>query len=81
MGICRKVDFAVPTNHKVKIIESKKRDKSSNLTGELRKLWNIRVTVIPVIIGALGAVPQSLERGWKRWKSKDESRPSKLQHC
>ena len=52
-------------NHRVKIKKSKKRDKYSELAKEERKLCNMRVTVIPIIIDALGAVPGGLERGLK----------------
>ena len=45
------MDFAIPANHQVKIKESEKRDKYLNLD---RKLWNIKVTVVPVVIGVLG---------------------------
>ena len=34
-----------------------------DLARELRRLWNMTVTVIPIIIGALGTVPKRLERG------------------
>ena len=46
------MDFSVPLDHIVKIKEKEKRD----LTKALRKLWNIKVTVGPIIIGALGTI-------------------------
>ena len=54
------MDFAVPAHHKVKIKEGKKRDKYIDLTRELKKLWNMKVTVIPVVIDALGTIPKGL---------------------
>ena len=36
---CRKVDFAVSADHKVKLKESEKRDKYLDLARELKKLW------------------------------------------
>ena len=57
------VNFVVPSDHKVKIKERKKISKYLNLIRELKKLWNMRVTVIPLVIGALGTVPKGLERG------------------
>ena len=60
---CRIVDFTVPMDHRVKIKESEKRDKYLDLARELRKLLNIKVTVITVVIGALGTVPKGLEMG------------------
>ena len=43
------VDFAVPENHLVKIVESEKSDKTIDLAGELRMIWNKWVTVILII--------------------------------
>ena len=48
------VDFVVPIDRKVKIKESEKRDKYFDLARKLRKLVNMRVTVIRIEIGALG---------------------------
>ena len=42
--------------------EYKKIDKYLDLTRELKKLWNMRVKVIPIAVGALGTVPKSLEK-------------------
>ena len=52
------MDFTV---HRVKIKESIKIDKYLNLTRELKKLWNVRLMVIPVIVGALGMVIKVFE--------------------
>ena len=43
-------------DHRVKLKVSKKRDKYLDLARELKKLWNMKVTVIPVEIGALGTI-------------------------
>ena len=32
-----------------------------DLARELRKLWNIKVKVVPIVIGAFGKVPKALE--------------------
>ena len=50
------VYFAVLVDHRIKINESEKIDKGLGLARELKKLWNIKVTVIPTVIGALGTV-------------------------
>ena len=44
---CKIVDFAVPTDHRVKFKESEKKDKYLDLVRELKKLW--KVTLIPRI--------------------------------
>ena len=51
----RIVDFAVSADHRVKLKESEKRDKYQDLARELKRLWNMKVTVIPIVIGALGS--------------------------
>ena len=54
------MNFAVPTEHRVKLKESEKKDKYLDLTWEYKKLWNMKVTIIPIIIGALGTVTEGL---------------------
>ena len=56
----RIVDFAVPADHRVKLKESKKRNKYLDLAWELKKLWHMKVTVIPIVIGAFGTVTKGL---------------------
>ena len=33
-----------------------------DLARELKKLWNMKVTVMPIVTGALGTVPNVLEK-------------------
>ena len=45
------VDFSVHAESRVKIKQSKKIDKYSDLAKELKKkLWNIMMTVVPIIV-------------------------------
>ena len=53
------MDFAVSADHRVKIKESEKRDKYFDLARELRKLYNIKETVIPIVTGVLRTVPKT----------------------
>ena len=57
------MDFAVLTDHRVKLIESEKKDKYLDLAWELKKLWNMKVTFIPIVIGALGTITEGLIQG------------------
>ena len=57
------MDFAVPADHSVKLKENEKMDKYLYLARELKKLWNMKVKVKPIVVGALGTVPKGLERG------------------
>ena len=55
------MDFAVPADHRVKLKESKKKDMYLDLLAwGLKKLWNMKVTFIPIVIGALGTVTKEL---------------------
>ena len=56
------MDFTVPADNREKIKESEKRNKHLGLARELRKMWNMRVTVIPIVISVLGVVPKDLEK-------------------
>ena len=42
--------------------KSEKIDKYLNLTRELKKLRNIRVTVIPIVVDALRMAPKDIEK-------------------
>ena len=57
------MNFAVSADHRVKLKESKKKDKYLDLARELKKLWNKQVTVVPIVIGALITVIKGLARG------------------
>ena len=46
-----------------KIEKSEKKDKYLDLARELKKLWNMIVTVIPIITGALATVTKGLLQG------------------
>ena len=57
---CKIVDFAVPADHKIKLKECEKKDKNLDLARELKKLWNMQVTIRPIVIGAFGTVTKGL---------------------
>ena len=59
---CKIVDFAVPADHRIKLKECEKKDKYLNLARELKKLWNMQVTIIPIVIGAFGTVTNGLPK-------------------
>ena len=57
------VDFPVPADHRVKLKECEKKDKYLDLARELKKLWNMQVTIIPIVIGAFVTVTKGLLKG------------------
>ena len=50
---CKIVDFVVPADHRIKVKENEKKDKFLDFARELKKLWNMQVTIIPIVIGTL----------------------------
>ena len=63
MRICNIVDFAVPADHRINLKESEKKDKYLDLARELKNLWNMKVTIVPIGIGALGTITRGLLKG------------------
>ena len=62
--ICKIVDFAVPADHRIKLKEcEKKKDTYLDLARELKTLWNMNVTIVPIVIGAFGTVTKGLLKG------------------
>ena len=57
------MDFAVPADHRIKLKECEKKDKYLDLLRELKKLWNMLVSIIPIVIGAFGTVTKGLLKG------------------
>ena len=58
--ICKIVDFAVPADHRMKLKECEKKDKYLDIARGLKKLWNMKVTIVPIVIGAFGTVTEGL---------------------
>ena len=57
---CRSVDFAVLAKHRVKLKQREKKDKYLDLARESKKLWNMKVPFIPIVIGVLGTATEGL---------------------
>ena len=53
---CKIIDFAVPGDSR---IEEKKDkiEKYQELGRELQKIWNVKVKIIPLVVGSLGVIP------------------------
>ena len=54
---CKIIDFSVPGESRIE--EKKdKTEKYQDLGRELQKIWNVKVKIIPLIVGSLGAIPK-----------------------
>ena len=58
--ICKILNFAVPVDHRIKLKDREKKDKYLDFARELKKLWNMKVTIIPIVIGAFSTVTKGL---------------------
>lgn len=52
----------MPADSNIVLKEAEKRLKYKDLAIEIERMWGLKCTIIPVIIGALGCVPISLEK-------------------
>ena len=66
----RIVDFDVSADLSVKLKESKNRDKYLELARERRALWNMKLTVVPIVIRAFVRVFKGLVHGTGRLGNK-----------
>ena len=55
--------LAVPADYRVKTKENEKSDKYLDLARKRKKIWNVKVIVITVVIDMLGAIPKCLVEG------------------
>jgi hypothetical protein len=59
--ICLLIDVAIPLDRNIIQKDSKKKLKYKNLSIEIQRMWNMKCSVIPVIIGATGIVTRGLK--------------------
>ena len=50
---CRIVDFAVSVDNRIKLKESEMKYKYPDLAREFEELWNVMLTVVPIVISAM----------------------------
>ena len=62
---CKIIDFAVPGDSKIEK-EKDKIEKYQDLGRELQKIWNVKVKIIPLVVGPLGAIPKQFGNRLKR---------------
>ena len=53
---CKIIDFAVPGDSGIEEKEKDKIEKYQDLGRELQKIWNVKVNIIPLIVGSLGII-------------------------
>ena len=56
------MDVAIPSDSNIREEEHEELEKYQGLKEELEKAWKVKATVVPVVIGTLGAVTPMLEK-------------------
>ena len=59
------IDFAIPYDSRVDSKEMEKIEKYQDLVREMKKLWDMKVVVIPIVLEALGTTPKTLQKRMK----------------
>ena len=54
--ICKIIDFAIPGDSRIEEKEKDKIEKYQDLERELQKMWNVKVKIIALVVGSLGAI-------------------------
>ena len=55
--ICKITDFAVPGDSRIEEKEKDKIEKYQDVGRELKKIWKVKVKIIPLVVGSLGPIP------------------------
>ena len=61
---CKKINFEVPGGSSIEKKEKEKIEKYQDLGRELQKTWDVKVKIIPLVVGSLGAIPKEFEADW-----------------
>ena len=57
---CKIIGFAFPGDSRSDEKEKDKIEKYQDLGRDLQKIWNVKVKIIPLVVGSLGAIPKQL---------------------
>ena len=63
---CKIIDFAVSGDSRIEEREKDKIEKYQDLGRELGKIWNVKVKIIPLVVGSLGAIPKKFDNRLKQ---------------
>ena len=61
---CKIIDSAVTGDSRIEEKEEDKIEKYQDLRVELQKIWNVKVKIISLVVGYLGAILKQFETDW-----------------
>ena len=59
---CDIIDFSIPYDSKIELNEQEKIEKHQDLRRELKKMWNMKANITPVVTEAMGTIPNKLHK-------------------
>jgi hypothetical protein len=62
---CTPIDVAIPADRNIMQKKVEKKLKYNSSGTEIQRMWNLKCTIAPVIIGATGMVTKSLRKNMK----------------
>ena len=63
---CKTIDLAVPGDSRIEEKQKDKIEKYQDLGRDLQKIWNVKVKIIPLVVGSLGAIPKQFGNRLKK---------------
>ena len=63
---CKIIDFAAPGDSRIEEKDKEKIEKCQDLRRELQKIWNMKMKIIPLVVGSLGAIPKQFGNTLKK---------------
>ena len=59
---CIMIDTSIPSERNVSIKEVEKLSKYKDLEIEVTKMWEMKTSTVPIVVGALGLIKRGLEK-------------------
>ena len=59
--VVKLIDVAIPGDSRIQQKAVEKKEKYTDLRIKVQRIWKTPVSVVPIIIGALGSIPKELE--------------------
>ena len=60
------IDLAVPGDSRIEGKEKDKIEKYQDFGRELQKIWNVKMKIIPLVVGSFGAIPKQFGNSFKQ---------------
>ena len=63
---CKLIDMIVPSDRNIALKEIEEKSKYKDLELEIQRMWQMKTTVIPVVVGVLGTVKKGMVENIKK---------------